>query len=98
MVRGIRLSNWVVVDGEEAEAELTRFVRIVRRKNQCGEESWLEEIVDPRLGGQFSRNEAATLVEIGVSCIEEDRNKRPTMASVLQILVECEDDESKDYT
>ncbi|CAL5389725.1 unnamed protein product [Camellia sinensis] len=98
MVRGIRLSNWVVVDGEEAEAELTRFVRIVKRKNQCGEESWLEEIVDPRLGGQFSRNQAATLVEIGVSCIEEDRNKRPTMASVLQILVECEDDESKDYT
>ncbi|KAI8013803.1 putative receptor protein kinase ZmPK1 [Camellia lanceoleosa] len=95
---GIRLSNWVVVDGEEAEAELTRFVRIVKRKNQCGEESWLEEIVDPRLGGQFSRNQAATLVEIGVSCIEEDRNKRPTMASVLQILVECEDDESKDYT
>ncbi|KAI8013811.1 putative receptor protein kinase ZmPK1 [Camellia lanceoleosa] len=91
------LSNWVVVDGEEAEAELTRFVRIVKRKNQCGEESWLEEIVDPRLGGQFSRNQAATLVEIGVSCIEEDRNKRPTMASVLQILVECEEDESKDY-
>ncbi|THG12917.1 putative receptor protein kinase ZmPK1 [Camellia sinensis] len=98
MVRGIRLSNWVVVDGEEAEAELTRFVWIVKRKNQCGEESWLEEIVDPRLGGQFSRNQATTLVEIGVSCIEEDRNKRPTMASVLQILVECQDDESKDYT
>ncbi|THG10290.1 hypothetical protein TEA_010550 [Camellia sinensis var. sinensis] len=97
MVRGIRLSSWVVVDGK-VEAEFTRFARIVNRKNQCGEESWLEEIVDPRLGGQFSRNQAATLVEIGVSCIVEDKNKRPTMASVLQILVECEDDESKDYT
>ncbi|PSS32634.1 Receptor protein kinase [Actinidia chinensis var. chinensis] len=92
MVRGIRLSNWVVEDDKEEEAELTRFVRAVKTKNQNEEESsWLEEVVDPRLGGQFSKSQAATLVRVGLSCIEEDRNKRLTMDSVVQLLVECED-------
>ncbi|KAK3040492.1 hypothetical protein RJ639_028777 [Escallonia herrerae] len=90
MVKGIRLSNWAVEDAEQQESELTRFVRIVKRKIQCGEDSWLEDIVDPRLDGKFSRNQAATLVEIGLSCVEEDRSKRPTMDSVVQLLLECE--------
>ena len=93
MVRGIRLSNWVVgKNGEEQEAELTRFVSLVKAKIRCGEDNWVEDTVDPRLMGKFSRQQAATLVEIGVSCVEEDRSKRPTMATVVQILQECEDD------
>ncbi|KAK2999137.1 hypothetical protein RJ639_024482 [Escallonia herrerae] len=90
MVKGIRLSNWAVEDAEKQEAELTRFVRIVKRKIKCGEDSWLKDIVDPRLDGKFSRSQAATLVEIGLSCLEEDRSKRPTMDSVVQLLLECE--------
>uniref|UniRef100_A0A5B7ACC2 Receptor-like serine/threonine-protein kinase n=1 Tax=Davidia involucrata TaxID=16924 RepID=A0A5B7ACC2_DAVIN len=92
IVKGIRLSNWVIGDTEEQEAELTRFVRIVKMKIQCGEDSWIEDIVDPRLRGQFNRNQAATLVEIGLSCVEEDRSKRPAMDSVVQVLLECEDE------
>jgi serine/threonine protein kinase len=93
MVKGIRFSSWVVNNStEEQEPELTRFVRIVKGNIQCREDdSWIEKIVDPRLGGQFSRRQAATMVEIGISCVEEDRNKRPAMASVLQLLLECED-------
>ncbi|KAL6998833.1 hypothetical protein U1Q18_040944 [Sarracenia purpurea var. burkii] len=93
MVRGIRLSDWAVENGEEQqESELTRFVNKVKRQSQCGEESWVEDTVDRRLGGHFSRNQAAALVRIGISCSEEDRSKRPTMASVVQALVECEDE------
>uniref|UniRef100_A0A5B7ACX2 Receptor-like serine/threonine-protein kinase n=1 Tax=Davidia involucrata TaxID=16924 RepID=A0A5B7ACX2_DAVIN len=92
IVKGIRLSNWAIEDDEEQEAELTRFIRIVKRKVQCGEDSWIEDIVDPRLRGQFSRNQAATLVEIGLSCVQDDRSKRPAMDSVVQILLECEDE------
>ncbi|KAL1804726.1 hypothetical protein ACET3Z_027794 [Daucus carota] len=90
---GIRLSNWVVdADNQEPEVELARFVRVVRRKILCGEESWLEETVDPRLQGNYSKNQARKLVEVGLSCVEEDRNKRPTMATVVQTLLDCEDD------
>lgn len=92
MVRGIRLSKWVGEDGEEQEAELTRFVRAVKRKIQYGEDNWIEDTVDPRLKGKFSRQQAAMMVKIGISCVEEDRIKRPTMATVVQVLLECEDE------
>lgn len=93
IVKGIPLSNWVIEGREEHdESDLTRFVRVVKRKIQCGETSWIEEIVDPRLNGQFSRNQATTIVELGMSCVEEDRNKRPTMDSVVQALLECLDE------
>ncbi|KAJ9694811.1 hypothetical protein PVL29_010337 [Vitis rotundifolia] len=92
MVRGIRLSKWVGEDGEEQEAELTRFVRVVKRKIEYGEDNWVEDTVDPRLKGKFSRQQAVMLVEIGISCVEEDRSKRPTMATVVQVLQECEDE------
>ncbi|KAK1377513.1 putative receptor protein kinase ZmPK1 [Heracleum sosnowskyi] len=92
-VKGIRLSNWVVdADNQEPEVELARFVRIVKRQILCGEESWLEETVDPRLQGNYSKHQARKLVEIGLLCVEEDRNKRPTMKSVVQALLDCEDD------
>ncbi|KAI3507437.1 hypothetical protein L1887_22423 [Cichorium endivia] len=91
MARGIRLSNIVVQEGEPEESELMRFIRVMKTKFQEEEmESWIEEIIDSRLGGLFNRKQAAKLVEIGLSCVEEDRNKRPTMDSVVQLLINCE--------
>ncbi|XP_010262649.1 PREDICTED: putative receptor protein kinase ZmPK1 [Nelumbo nucifera] len=91
IVRGIRLSNWVMMDGEE-EAEMTRFLRMVKRKIQNGEDTWVDDTVDPRLKGQFNRNQAALMIEVGISCVDEDRNRRPTMGMVVQALLECEDE------
>ncbi|CAI9301474.1 unnamed protein product [Lactuca saligna] len=91
MARGVRLSNMIMQEGEEEESELMRVVRVTQTKLQGEEmESWIEEIIDSRLGGVFSRKQAAKLVEIGVSCVDEDRNKRPTMDSVVQVLIDCE--------
>ncbi|KAK9920580.1 hypothetical protein M0R45_029132 [Rubus argutus] len=91
LVKGIRLSNWAVEDSEEQEAELARFVRIARRKIQCGQDSWIEDMLDPRLQGKFNRSQAEKMVHIGISCVDEDRNKRPSMDSVVNDLLECED-------
>ncbi|KAJ6778254.1 hypothetical protein OIU74_002109 [Salix koriyanagi] len=83
---------FIVSEGrEEHESDLARFGRVVKRKIQCEEVSWIEEIVDPRLNGKFSRNQAATIVELGISCVEQDRNKRPTMDAVVQALLDCQD-------
>ncbi|KAK3003148.1 hypothetical protein RJ639_018674 [Escallonia herrerae] len=90
LVRGVRLATWVVEDAEEQEVELTRFVSILKTKIQHREESWMEDVVDPRLKGQFNRFQAAALVEIGLACMEEDRSKRPTMDTVVQVLLESE--------
>ncbi|KAF8402986.1 hypothetical protein HHK36_011080 [Tetracentron sinense] len=91
IVKGIRLSNWVT-DGEEGETELMRLIRVVKEKIEYGEDSWIENIVDSRLGGQFNRKQAAKMVEVGISCVEEDRSKRSTMDTIVHNLLECEDD------
>ncbi|KAK6146883.1 hypothetical protein DH2020_017795 [Rehmannia glutinosa] len=94
MVRGIRLCNWVVEedDDDKQESALTNFVRNAREKMERGSSSWVESVVDLRLEGNFSRNQAMILIRTGISCVEEARNKRPTMASVVQTLLECEDE------
>ncbi|PQM36749.1 S-locus-like receptor protein kinase [Prunus yedoensis var. nudiflora] len=38
ILKGIRLSNRVVENGEEQEAELKRFLKVAKRKIQCGED------------------------------------------------------------
>lgn len=91
MVKGIRLSNWVKDYDEVQEVELTKFVRIMKNRILDLEESWLEDTVDPRLQGKFIKNQAAILIDIGLACVEEDRTRRPTMDSVVQTLLKCED-------
>ncbi|KAI6675147.1 hypothetical protein NL676_003053 [Syzygium grande] len=94
IVRGIRLSNWVVkkAENEEQEAELTVFIREMKRSIQCGDDLGIEDLVDKRLNAKYSRKQARMLVEIGVSCVEEDRNKRPTMDSIVHQLLEIDDE------
>lgn len=94
LVRGVRVSNWGVEgDGEGVhEAALTSFVHKVKQRMEHGSSSWVESVVDSRLERGFSRRQAAVLIRTGVSCVEEDRNKRPTMASVVQTLMEFEYD------
>ncbi|KAF6161118.1 hypothetical protein GIB67_007759 [Kingdonia uniflora] len=36
-------------------------------------DSWIEDVIDPRLCGQFSRNQAAKMVELGFVCAEEEK-------------------------
>ncbi|XP_038719736.1 putative receptor protein kinase ZmPK1 [Tripterygium wilfordii] len=94
LVKGIRLSSWVVIEeADEQETELTRFVRVVGRKIECGENSWMEDAVDLRLNGEYSMNQVRKIVELGIACVQEDRNKRPTMDFVVQALSQCEEEE-----
>ncbi|XP_047978957.1 putative receptor protein kinase ZmPK1 [Salvia hispanica] len=84
MVRGVRLCNWRDGDGDGGGA-LASFVRRWR-----GE---VEGVVDGRLDGRFGRRQATALIQVGLACVEEDRNKRPTMATVVQSLMACEYEE-----
>ncbi|XP_010672550.3 putative receptor protein kinase ZmPK1 [Beta vulgaris subsp. vulgaris] len=92
LVKGIRLSSWVVDDhlGFEEVPELVRFVRLAKQKMQTEDDSWVEDLVDPRLEEKFSKNQVAMMIEVGLCCVEDDRNKRPTLEYVAQLLAECE--------
>ncbi|EHA8589538.1 putative receptor protein kinase ZmPK1 [Cocos nucifera] len=87
MVKGSRVSNLMVDEEEDVDqGTLKSLVRMLKGKLESGEESWVEEIVDSRLNGQFNCKQAEKIAEIAVSCLEEDRNKRPTMDSVVHTL------------
>ncbi|CAN6723977.1 unnamed protein product [Malus baccata var. baccata] len=83
IVKGIRLSSWAVEDTDDQESELTRFVRVAKRKIHSGKDLWIEDVIDQRLQGQFSRIQVAKM-----------RSKRPTMDSVVNFLLECEGESS----
>ncbi|KAJ0578082.1 putative protein kinase RLK-Pelle-SD-2b family [Helianthus annuus] len=71
IVKGVRLSNASTQGPEEEEkdkeeSELMRFVKVTKKFITKEDESWIEEVIDPRLGELFSRKQAAKLVEIGL--------------------------------
>ncbi|KAM1159588.1 hypothetical protein ACFX19_033307 [Malus domestica] len=51
IVKCICLSSWAVEDTDDQESELTGFVRVAKRKIQCGKDLWIEDVMDPRLQG-----------------------------------------------
>ncbi|KAF8669775.1 hypothetical protein HU200_050944 [Digitaria exilis] len=61
--------------------------RTVSSHLRLGAESGrLDDLIDPRLGGRFSRPEAAKLAGIALLCTAEIPAQRPAMAAVLQQL------------
>lgn len=53
--------------------------------------SWVVDFVDFRLNGQFNWKQEAAMVEIGILCVEEERNRRPSMDMIVQTLLTYDD-------
>lgn len=87
LLSGSRVSELAVGSDAEVHIMLHKLVRALADKLEGNEESWIDEFVDHELSGQFSYLEARTLIEVAVSCLWEDINKRPTMESVVQTLM-----------
>ncbi|KAG2582612.1 hypothetical protein PVAP13_6KG188406 [Panicum virgatum] len=79
-IRGQRLCDWVV-DGRGGDED----VFVVDGRGE-------EQFVDPRLRGDFSHLQAAAMLELAVSCVDDDPNRRPSMNAVLEKLLSLEDD------
>ena len=92
LLLGARVSN---MENEDVEAEMVlgRVSRLVKEKLQLDgiEPSWIADFVDARLNGEFNNLQARTMMRLAISCLEEDRDRRPTMENVVQILVLVED-------
>jgi len=89
LVKGMRVSTRQV-EGE-AEGEVEMAVRcsaeILKEKLAREDHSWLLEFVDCRLGGEFDYSQATMMVKIAVSCVEEERRRRPSMSNVVEALL-----------
>ena len=49
----------------------------------------IQNIVDPRLGGDFNVNSAWKAVEIAMACVSTTSSNRPPMSEVVVRLKEC---------
>jgi hypothetical protein len=75
------------VGAEEAHKVLRKLIGMLADMLNKEESSSIAEVVDCRLNSQFNYMQVRTLIELAVSCLDEDRSKRPTMESIVQMLV-----------
>ncbi|XVF39867.1 hypothetical protein PTKIN_Ptkin01aG0067200 [Pterospermum kingtungense] len=49
--------------------------------------SWVGELIDPAMGYDYDANKLENLLEVALKCTEADRNARPSMSQVVQMLL-----------
>ncbi|KAL4649557.1 hypothetical protein ACB092_01G022100 [Castanea dentata] len=88
--KGPSRSVHAIDDGGEAEHK--RLVTWVREKMKkaAANTSLLEEIIDPMLVGKYDIFEMEALVQVALQCVEEDKDERPTMSQVVEMLLRQE--------
>ncbi|KAF7111857.1 hypothetical protein CFC21_111816 [Triticum aestivum] len=93
LLMGARVSDWASNAGEEVEMVFGRVVRMLTANVmlQGSQHLWLFDFIDLRLNGQFDRLQARTMVNLAISCLEEDSRKRPTMENLVQMLVSVDE-------
>ena len=76
------------------EAEHKRLVTWVRetKNGKVGIASWIEHIIDPKMEGRYDMGKMEILAEVALKCVEEDKDARPTMSQVVEMLLRHEND------
>ncbi|WVZ87867.1 hypothetical protein U9M48_034442, partial [Paspalum notatum var. saurae] len=87
LVLGKRVLDLAVGADEEVHKVLKTLVGMLAHMLEKEDSSSIAEVVDCRLNGQFNDMQVQTLIKLAVSCLDEDRSKRPTMESTLQMLL-----------
>jgi hypothetical protein len=91
LLLGKRVLDLAVGADEEVHKVLRKLVGTLADMLDREEPSSIADVVDCRLNGQFNYTQVRTLVRLSVSCLDEDRNYRPTMESIVQMLVLADD-------
>ncbi|KAJ0789605.1 putative protein kinase RLK-Pelle-SD-2b family [Helianthus annuus] len=80
------------VDGSGRDQTLVEWVReMIRVCNESDDNrEWIKEIVDSRTCGEYNVNVLTNLVKIALQCTEEDRDARPSMSQVVNMLLHTE--------
>ncbi|XP_065880551.1 putative receptor protein kinase ZmPK1 [Euphorbia lathyris] len=71
--------------------EQKSLVEMVREKKKGGEKgkgiSWMGEMIDPMLEGEYEEAEMEILIKLTLQCVEEDKDSRPSMSNILEMLL-----------
>ncbi|KAG8075429.1 hypothetical protein GUJ93_ZPchr0006g42044 [Zizania palustris] len=93
LLKGVRVSELQKNEDEDVKMALGREIRILAEqlKSDGSDQSWIADFIDTRLHGQFNNIQARMMMELAVSCLEEDRGRRPTMEYVVHMLVSVDE-------
>uniref|UniRef100_A0ACD5ZK15 Uncharacterized protein n=1 Tax=Avena sativa TaxID=4498 RepID=A0ACD5ZK15_AVESA len=91
LVKGVRVSSWMVEGEDGVEMAVRCSTEILKEKLEAEDQSWLQDFVDHRLDGEFNHSQAIMLLKIAVSCVEEERRRRPSMSHVVETLLSLVD-------
>ncbi|RCV20506.1 hypothetical protein SETIT_4G061200v2 [Setaria italica] len=87
LVKGMQVSSQAMEGEMEVEMAVRCSSEVLKEKLASEDHSWLLEFVDCRLGGEFDYSQAAMMVKIALSCVEEERRRRPNMSHVVEALL-----------
>ncbi|KAH7523674.1 hypothetical protein FEM48_Zijuj06G0036900 [Ziziphus jujuba var. spinosa] len=77
---------FVQVVNSRGETEHRRLVSWVRDNIKETSGLWLEKIIDPSMNGEYNVRKMEMLVEVALKCVEDDKDARPTMSQVVEML------------
>ena len=77
---------------EGVEMENERLVTWVREKKNAKVANWIEDIIDPIMVARCDMGKMEILVQMALQCVEEDKDARPTMSQVVEMLLHHEND------
>ena len=93
MVTGKSLGGMHTTDNGETR-EHKRLVTLVKEYINIGiatRKSWIEEIIDPMMFGKYDKVRMELLVKVALQCVAEDKDERPSMNQVVEMLIGHED-------
>jgi hypothetical protein len=75
--------------------EYTSVVKLVKEKinnniastSTSANESWIQAIIDPRMVGKYDSAKMELLVKVALQCVADDKDDRPTMNQVVEMLL-----------
>ncbi|GKV04545.1 hypothetical protein SLEP1_g16695 [Rubroshorea leprosula] len=71
---------------EKGQRTLVTWVREQMKGNEEGSR-WMREIIDPILDGKYDPDEMLIMIRVALQCVQEDKDARPTMGQVIQMLL-----------
>ncbi|KAL9315468.1 hypothetical protein ACSQ67_016469 [Phaseolus vulgaris] len=72
------------INGEETYDG--RLVAWVREKRSNTNSYWVEQIIEPSIGPDYDRSKMEMLTTVALNCVNEDRDSRPSMSQVVEML------------
>ena len=76
------ITNQPVIERSHERTHISQWVGFMLAKGD------IQNIVDPRLGGDFNVNSVWKAVEVAVACVSPTSSRRPTMSQVVAELKE----------